>query len=117
VFEFLREKPVIRFFVEVIGLTAGAAILVFAAGYFFNWSDRTDYSDGFFIACVALAAIGSSRAVFYRPTYDKSRDQKALENAHLKALPGLAGFFARRSFNFRLLFAAALCLLLSMWIA
>ena len=114
---FLQERPVLRFLAEIITLVLLAVIIVGIAGWIWKWSGPIDYSNGFFFACVALAAIGSGRAVMVSrftsretpaltpPVNEKSQEWNALER-----------FFARRSFNFKLLIAALACLFLSIWI-
>lgn len=114
--EYLESRPIARFFAEVLAMVLGAVALVMGAGWALGWTSRTNYSDGFFIACVALAAIASSRAVMYRPTYAK-RPESPPRHTLDPNLSALAVFFARRSFNFRMLMAAVVCLVISVLIA
>jgi hypothetical protein len=117
-FEFFEKHPVLRFFVDVIGLVIAASILVLIIGLILKWSDRLAYSNGFFLACVALAAIGSSRAILNRPALAKKAEENPLqENKSDPALTGLARILVRRSLNFRILLAAGICFLVSVLVA
>jgi hypothetical protein len=110
----LENRPVVRFFVEVFGIAAIVSILVLIAGYFLSWSSKIHYSDGFFYACTALAAIGSIRAVMMRPAYSKNRDKPVKDVPSNPEFSQFSQFLARRSLNFRLLCAAVICLAISM---
>jgi len=117
VLDYLENQPVVRFFVEVFGIAIMASLLVLIAGYTLSWSSKINYSDGFFFACTGLAAIGSIRAVMMRPTYSKNRDEPVKDTSSNTELSRLSQFLAKRSLNFRLLCAAAVCLAISMIVA
>jgi hypothetical protein len=116
--KFLEAKPVLRFFGEVILMVCAASLVIWIFGLIQNWSSPLDYSDGFFFAFVALAAIGSSRAVLMRPGYFKKIDPEASRNRKELTYNGKVDrYFATRSFNFKMLMAAVVCLAISMWVA
>ena len=122
-----EENPAIRFFGEILLMVIGAAILVWIAGLVFKWSSSVDYSDGFFLACVVLAAISSVSAIMRRPGPPKQIDQDN-QNEKTKQISGrdnenqeynsrLVRFLATRSLNFKMLMSALICLLISILVA
>jgi hypothetical protein len=115
---YLEERPVLWFLTQVLGLVGGAGILVVAAGLVFRWTNRIDYSDGFFFASVFYAVVGTVKS------YMKPRGVSIQRGGTDPSLPPepahwnrLERFLNRRSIDFKLVTAAAICLAVSLLIA
>lgn len=112
-----RRVPALRFFGEIFLMVLAAAVVIGIFGWIQKWSSATDYSDGFFFACVALAAISSSRAVFRRSLPTQQSEQAPTDKEkELESYSNLNRYFATRSFNFKMLMSAVVCLILSILI-
>ena len=119
--EVYKNNPVVKFFSEVFLMVLAAGILVLIVGWFKHWSRPVDYSNGFFLACIALAAISSSLAIMRRPGMKKKLDQDAQDSQVPPPEPPAftnktEKFFATRSVYFKLLMASLICLILSILI-
>lgn len=114
----MKLNPFIRFFVEVGLMTLSVAIVLFFLGLIMGWDSLVQYSNGFFLSFVILAAISSFGVFLKKPgsyIVDKSSDPHETKSVDDRS--GLEQFLATRSLNFKMLMAALLCLLLSILIA
>ena len=117
-FDAWNDNPIIRFFGEITLMVLAAAVLVWIFGLTKDWSRPVDYSNGFFLACVALAAVSSSRAILKRPGIKKDGDKEPLQLEQKPVYENKAKrFFATRSFNFKMLMSSLICLIISILIA
>ena len=116
--ELKARNPYLSFILEILAIVLIAAVLVWIFGLIQNWSLPVDYSNGFFLACVALAAISSSWAILKRPGIRQGDDIESAPVSKEQEYPNnLTRFLATRSLNFKMLVSALICLILSILIA
>jgi uncharacterized membrane protein YiaA len=115
---YIQERPILRFFVEIAIFVLAASIVVLLVGWWGKWSTRVEYSNGFFIASVVLAAIGSIRAVmFTRRRILPDEPGTTVQEQSASTQSAVQRFFATRSLSFRFLMAGLLCLAICILVA